>query len=1701
MALGGGGGGISGPSSAGAAMGPPAMTPRKPPPPTTPSHKSASAMPFGSGAFGVTPHKTPLRTPGGSKIEQTSSTPIIDFNAIESQKENVQPLAKGRSAHALSNTLNMQHKQRQTLLSTQRAEHEHAVSSAQNDDSDDPLEAWTRYVKWCIDNYPSGQTHESGLIPLLERATRQFKDSEQYTNDPRYLRLWILYARNVECARDVYNFLLANEIGTKLASLYEELAVVLEGQRNYSEADDMYRLGIARRANPLDRIKRRYDEYKTRIILGQQTNTGAAHGTLSNYADALKAAMDAVGRSMLGQKESGSVGPASSHAANSLRGAGLSVGAIGAKGYTGVVNNGRKLNVFHDDDDDGNAAASARSSNNGTSTAGWEDIGTVASRNQENVQADRMGGLQSFKIGASGGVSKKPGSGLAVFKDSDDEDDDAADQNVVAAASATPIAAGVLSPKDAFSKISAGPGLGKKLQSSETDILRKNPFAYWDKDAKLVPTAADLQLAASAPASSKPVASNRKHSGAAAVASSSASSSSSSQSSKHRTKTTVSRSAASNTGASSSTSAPSSTSGKKEIHAAPVDLLYPASFGNPAKKAFYKQRGWHNELILEELYARRRGFSAALEGWEDVQDAVKDPWAYLDEFVGRWLPELADDKEQDQQPDDDPRQHEEDEVAEDVPMPPQQATAAATSLPDLEPTATVIDATTTGFAPSRDVFDPDNSVANAVALNLRPNPKKKKRRGDATGKMSPTLITKATLLEVENMFNGQDSSDEDEDDESSEDDDDDDEDHDLVAPLPSVGRVGPQLMRISLGSAADVPPTPTPLSRNTKSTATAGGASVINDENAGVRATPSRTPGGLRTGLGGATPMRTPLGQKLSMLANKPVFREEDEDEDDQRPLPPVSSNAESAFQADAQRAEQVVPAPAAVPATPMPTRQPASRRWIEPMIEEDEDEDEEEEEDDNGNDHHRHEAFEHEHGRACDDGQDEQQHPQSGQFEYNENLFRPQFQPLTPITEATFEFTRYTNARTPGTATRSINSRFKSWQHSNDDDDEGEEEEEEGDADQDAPCKPILPSEADGDEEEESRSDERSDASDSATGEANRSQGWTDANKADFELTKGLTISRRHDDDTEVDEEEGEHEDEHERETSIDEAQDARGEDKHGEESELESHERFSRSLVIHDEAAAAMTTTDASGSQAAVLAIPNPCSPVDASVLATLLASLAVPLSCSSKYVDLGGQSSRGKLAVLQKKCKTSLAANQVTRKSMGGTLFHGTGMLASPFAVEIGEGETYEIRGKLGEGGYGAVFLGYDVESSATGRGASNPGKHGQDAGSDSDDASDDDSDDDDDDEEEADRRKMVALKVESPPNKWEFYILQQLEARLERELHASVICARRFYAYDDESFLVLDLGEKGTLLEVVNNAVSAGVASPMVGLGSGSGSGSGGGSSSNNRDVEGGAGLEEVLAMFFVCELIRVVVAMHRAGVVHGDLKIDNCLLRLDDVRPGTAWSNIYSASGENGWSSKGITLIDFGRAIDLSLFPSPSPSPSPSTSTTTKRRQKFVADWETDARDCREMREGRPWTFEPDWFGIAAIAHCLLFGRYIDTRPADGTAGGASARVRTRISAPMKRYWQQELWSSLFDVCLNPPSLSISPPNNNNNNNNHNHNDEKENEVEVDVEATLATLSTCLDRMQSWLELHSNKGGKNLKGLLRKLEIWAMKQGH
>lgn len=290
----------------------------------------------------------------------------------------------------------------------------------------------------------------------------------------------------------------------------------------------------------------------------------------------------------------------------------------------------------------------------------------------------------------------------------------------------------------------------------------------------------------------------------------------------------------------------------------------------------------------------------------------------------------------------------------------------------------------------------------------------------------------------------------------------------------------------------------------------------------------------------------------------------------------------------------------------------------------------------------------------------------------------------------------------------------------------------------------------------------------------------------------------------------------------------------------------------------------------------------------------------------------------------------------------------------------------------------------------------------------------------------RHSLEALKMEDPPSAWEFYMLRQVHRRLGvSRATESVIHAYEMHIFRDEGFLIEEFRGQGTLLDLINVA-----------------------------RAEAGGTLDEALAMFFAVELIRTVEALHSKGLIHGDLKGDNVLVRLDET---PTWSSSYSPTGSSGWKSKGISLIDFGRGIDMKVF-------SPGV--------QFVADWETSSADCAEMRELRPWTYQVDYHGLAGLLHSLLFGKYMSTIAEKGQGLGAAATKHYRIKEGLKRYWQQGIWSEAFDLLLNPGMYTA-----------------QEEGARMPLCKGLKGLR---ERMEGWLVQNCDKG-IGLKTMVRKME--------
>jgi checkpoint serine/threonine-protein kinase len=413
--------------------------------------------------------------------------------------------------------------------------------------------------------------------------------------------------------------------------------------------------------------------------------------------------------------------------------------------------------------------------------------------------------------------------------------------------------------------------------------------------------------------------------------------------------------------------------------------------------------------------------------------------------------------------------------------------------------------------------------------------------------------------------------------------------------------------------------------------------------------------------------------------------------------------------------------------------------------------------------------------------------------------------------------------------------------------------------------------------------------------------------------------------------------------------------------------------------------------------------CNPMDPQVRQTILSQMKPSLSSFDGYWEhLSTTSARTTeikkyIRVLQKANRSSV------------NLDKSASALSLPPTLSFDESESsYTIKRELGAGTFAPVYL---VENSAA-----------QDSPSD--------------DENQpirvgksTHRKPLEALKMEDPPSAWEFYILRQAHRRLGVSRAAeSIIRAHEMHLFQDECFLIEEYRNQGTLLDLVNIARS-----------------------------DGGGALDEVLAMWLTVELLRTVEALHGKGIIHGDLKGDNVLVRFDDPGQETDWSPTYFPSGAHGWSSKGVCLIDMGRGIDMKQF-------LPNVA--------FIADWKTTEADCAEMRELRPWTYQVDYYGLAGIIHSLLFGKYMETiGEKSGGLGQGSTKVY-RIREGLKRYWQTEIWQEVFHLLLNPLARV-----------------EAEEGQRMPV---LKGMRTVKEKMEGWLEENCEKG-VGLKGMIGKLE--------
>lgn len=313
---------------------------------------------------------------------------LIDFNVIESHKENIQALPSGRSAKALAQLYsppllgaNPSPANIEDAHSEKRREFEKELHNI--DEADDPLDVYDRYVKWTLDAYPSAQSSNSGLLPLLERATKAFQTSTHYKNDPRYLKMWLHYIRMFSDApREVFVFLARHGIGENLALYYEEFAAWLENAGRWNQAEEIYKMGLEREARPAERLLRKFGEFERRLQARPEDAAEPTSPALPAARPALAAKIDPFAASSPSTTQQQARSTATKKSKSS------------------------KMAIFSDSDEPPRP-------DSGSSSKGWDSIGSIKDRKKENSrEAKPWNGEKLMGGKTNGGMDK-----MMIFKD------------------------------------------------------------------------------------------------------------------------------------------------------------------------------------------------------------------------------------------------------------------------------------------------------------------------------------------------------------------------------------------------------------------------------------------------------------------------------------------------------------------------------------------------------------------------------------------------------------------------------------------------------------------------------------------------------------------------------------------------------------------------------------------------------------------------------------------------------------------------------------------------------------------------------------------------------------------------------------------------------------------------------------------------------------------------------------------------------------------------------------------------------------------------------------------------------------------------------------------------------------------------------------------------------------------------------------
>lgn len=151
--------------------------------------------------------------------------------------------------------------------------------------------------------------------------------------------------------------------------------------------------------------------------------------------------------------------------------------------------------------------------------------------------------------------------------------------------------------------------------------------------------------------------------------------------------------------------------------------------------------------------------------------------------------------------------------------------------------------------------------------------------------------------------------------------------------------------------------------------------------------------------------------------------------------------------------------------------------------------------------------------------------------------------------------------------------------------------------------------------------------------------------------------------------------------------------------------------------------------------------------------------------------------------------------------------------------------------------------------------------------------------------------------------------------------------------------------------------------------------------------GGTGIDEKLLLFWLRDAIRLVSQLHRQGIIHGQISLEHLLVRLGP----TPLSLTFDPSGGGGWADRGVTLVDFSKAVDRQRLGAPPTA------------EIYLEGSSTAALSCG----GHQRLATLDVRGLLALLEQLVAGRVSPLRLAD-TWKGIRSWLDEALASPADR---------------------------------------------------------------------------------------------